>query len=447
MVNNTLKSKLLVSYFSIILLFVVLINVSIFLVLENFYIESKKKDIISAQKNAANYIDIENSKVFVDGIKQVEADVCSKSVIIIKGNIEYNDFNLQFPIDNFKKEYPISRKLKINNSNYFVISYPLIDKEEYVGNIIFFYPMDWGLKKVVFIEKQVIIISILALVVVFIYSVYISGSIVNPLNKFVEALESIKVGNFNKKIDVKGYAEIQKLCCAFNSLNERISELDNKRRQFVADASHELKSPLAGMKVLVESLMSGGINDKNVSEEFLSSLNSEIDRLSNVVNGLLELAKIENSEDLKTMRLDLKLLLEDVIKSLKPIAKTKNIEVNFKGDSIIYDVNRDNIFRAFYNIIENAIKYSQENSKIDVTLQKDDFVKIIIRDYGIGIPEEDIPYIFDRFYRVDKTRARQTGGSGLGLSIAKHIIKLHKGDIEVISKVGEGTAFIIKLPV
>ncbi|KRQ86475.1 Sensor histidine kinase YycG [Caloramator mitchellensis] len=446
MANNTLRSKLLISYFSIILLFVVLINVSIFLVLENFYIESKKKDIISAQKNAINFIRVENSRVFEDGIKQIEADVCSKSVILIKEKIAYNDFNMQFPIDNFKKDYIVSRKLKINNGNYFVVSYPLVEKKEHVGNIIFFYPMDWGLKKVFLIEKQIMIISILALVVVFIYSVYISGSIINPLNKVIEAIESIKVGKFNKKMDVKGYSEVQKLCCAFNSLNNRIAELDNKRRQFVADASHELKSPLAGMKVLVESLMAGGINDKEVSEEFLMSLNNEIDRLTNVVNGLLELAKIENSDDLKTNRLDLKLLLEDVIKSLKPIAKTRNININFEGDSILYEVNRDNIFRAFYNIIENAIKYSNENSKVDVTLLKDDFVKVIIRDYGIGIPEEDIPYIFDRFYRVDKTRARQTGGSGLGLSIAKHIIKLHKGDIEVDSKVGEGTAFIIKLP-
>lgn len=151
-------------------------------------------------------------------------------------------------------------------------------------------------------------------------------------------------------------------------------------------------------------------------------------------------------KDISFNLFDISDVCSDVVKKLNPIANVKNINIRSNFDSAMIEGNKENIFRAVYNILENAIKYSNEDNFIDIWIEKENMVKINIKDYGIGIPEEDIPNIFKRFYRVDKTRDRKTGGSGLGLPIAYEIIKLHKGDIKVSSKVGEGSLFTITLP-
>ncbi|SEG10366.1 HAMP domain-containing protein [Caloramator fervidus] len=444
--ENKLRYRLVFSYFSIIFLLIFLINISIYFILQNFYIESKKSDILFAAKTVLDYIDVYSNKVDKEKIKQIQKDVYSKVVIIMDNKVLYNDFNKVISYNEFMKSEVFTKKINISGEDFYLLSYPIFKNGIHIGNVIFINPLEEALNRIMNIEKQILFVSFVILGIVFLYSFYISKTIVTPLNTVVDAIENLKDDIVLREIKVDGYKEIRRLCQAFNEMNKRIVELDKKRRQFVADASHELKSPLAGMKVLVESLIQGGFEDKAVRDEFLQSINKEIDRLSKLVNGLLELAQIENADELKMTSLNIKELLKEVIKSLEPIAKSKNISIYLNGDGIILNLNRDNMFRALYNLIENAIKYSNENSKIDILIERDDVAKITIRDYGIGIPEEDLPYIFDRFYRVDKTRARKTGGAGLGLSIVKHIIKLHKGDIEVKSKVGEGTAFIIKLP-
>lgn len=210
---------------------------------------------------------------------------------------------------------------------------------------------------------------------------------------------------------------------------------------------HELKSPLASMNVLVESLISSGANDKEITMEFLNDIHSEIGRLSNIVNNLLELTKLEGSFGIKVDKFDLNDVCLEVVKKVGYIAKMKNIQIVYDGEKVVLEGNRDNIFRALYNVVENAVKYSFEYGKVDFWVEKDlQGVRIHIKDNGVGIPEDEIPKIFDRFYRVDKTRDRKTGGSGLGLSIVYEIIKKHNGFIDVKSRVGEGTEFIIMLP-
>jgi signal transduction histidine kinase len=229
-------------------------------------------------------------------------------------------------------------------------------------------------------------------------------------------------------------------------MNRKIIAVDEQRRQFVADASHELKSPLASIKVLVQSLLAGGIDNRDISVEFLQDVDQEVDRLSDIVGSLLELTKLEGSYGMKFERFNIAILCKEVISKLNFIAKTKNIKIESELRDFVIEGNRENIFRAVYNIVENAIKYSPKGGKVFLEINGDDFVRINVRDHGIGIPEDEIDKIFERFYRVDKTRARKTGGSGLGLSIVMEIIKQHKGNIEVKSKVGEGSLFIISLP-
>ncbi|WDC85681.1 HAMP domain-containing sensor histidine kinase [Caloramator sp. mosi_1] len=245
-----------------------------------------------------------------------------------------------------------------------------------------------------------------------------------PIYSVIDAIENMAEGNLKQRVEVIGNDEIARLCMAFNEMNEKITTIDSERRQFVADASHELKSPLASINVLVESLISSELSNKDMAMEFLQDIHSEISRLSNIVNNLLELTKLEGSFGVKVEKFDLNDVCLQVVKRVGYIAKTKNVEIFYDGQSVEIEANRDNIFRALYNVVENAVKYSYEYGRVDFWVEKDSRGAIIhIKDHGVGIPEEDIPKIFERFYRVDKTRDRKTGGSGLGLSIVNEIIK------------------------
>ncbi|WP_166636504.1 ATP-binding protein [Fonticella tunisiensis] len=388
-------------------------------------------------------------------IKNVASSISSQA----KARIFITDSNGKIVIDSEDKLnntridnlYEVQDALKGNTSwgshnNILYVSNPIKLGGRVIGSVLMSYSLEEIYKTIFSVHKTLGIISFLLLIIVMVFSYIMTGIIIEPIKNVINAIESMAEGNLDQRVEVKGNDEIARLSIAFNNMNEKINLMDRERRQFVADASHELKSPLASIKVLVQSLLAGGINDKNISMEFLDNIDKEIDRLSNIVGNLLELTKLDGSYGLKIEVFDLNDLCKDVIKKINPIASTRNVTIRYEGKSILIEGNRDNIFRAIYNIVENSVKYSNPNSYVDVWTHKGSKAKIYIKDTGIGIPEEDIPRIFERFYRVDKTRDRKTGGSGLGLSITNEIIKRHKGEIHVKSKVGEGSLFIITLP-
>ncbi|WP_337961127.1 sensor histidine kinase [Caloramator sp. mosi_1] len=292
------------------------------------------------------------------------------------------------------------------------------------GVVLFLTPIDDIYNKIIIIEKRLFTISLFILTLVTLIGYFISTYATRPIYSVIDAIENMAEGNLKQRVEVIGNDEIARLCMAFNEMNEKITTIDSERRQFVADASHELKSPLASINVLVESLISSELSNKDMAMEFLQDIHSEISRLSNIVNNLLELTKLEGSFGVKVEKFDLNDVCLQVVKRVGYIAKTKNVEIFYDGQSVEIEANRDNIFRALYNVVENAVKYSYEYGRVDFWVEKDSRGAIIhIKDHGVGIPEEDIPKIFERFYRVDKTRDRKTGGSGLGLSIVNEIIK------------------------
>lgn len=226
--------------------------------------------------------------------------------------------------------------------------------------------------------------------------------------------------------------------------------LENMRKEFVANVSHELRTPLTTIKSYAETLLDGAMEEPSVARQFMGVINNEAERMTRLVNDLLELSRLDNKET----RWDKKpvspsALLKDVISKMTVSIRKKNLELETDILQPSPDIfaDRDKIEQVFQNILSNAIKYTPEGGKIFIKLESmDGRVRIIFGDTGIGIPKEDLPRLFERFYRVDKTRSRELGGTGLGLSIAKEIVEAHDGSIAIDSELGRGTRVTILLP-
>ncbi len=273
-------------------------------------------------------------------------------------------------------------------------------------------------------------------------------TITRPIGELNTGIARMSQGDLSARVDVRGNNEFASLAKAFNSMSERLEQLDKSRSQFVSNASHELKTPLSTMKILIETLMYQEPMDPGMTKEFLTDVNKEIDRLNRIVSDLLTLVNIDSGMKMNLADLDIGALLQEQVKRLSPLARENGIELDCAAREAL-EVNGDalKLQQVLYNIIDNAIKYTPRGGEVHCTLNRAGKKAVIrVADTGVGIPEEDLPHIFDRFYRVDKARSRETGGTGLGLSIVKQFVLLHGGTIDAKSTLGKGTTFIIELP-
>ncbi len=280
-------------------------------------------------------------------------------------------------------------------------------------------------------------------------SFFLSKIIVDPLRKLSNVISKMSDGHLNQRLDEKGSNEFSEVASAFNVMANRLEHVDRSRQEFVSNVSHELKTPLSSLKVLSESILLQENVDIEVYKEFLGDIRNEVDRMTDVINDLLNLVKTEQTEKhVVFTTFNLCELSSVVIKRLKPIAEQKNINLTLEAPQVI-EIVGDSVMisLALTNLVENAIKYTPTDGKVQLTLDCDHqnaFIKV--EDTGIGIAEEEYGKIFERFYRVDKTRDRETGGTGLGLSITLSTVLLHDGNIKVNSAIGEGSTFLVRLP-
>ena len=273
-------------------------------------------------------------------------------------------------------------------------------------------------------------------------------TITRPIGELNDGIARMSQGDLSARVSVRGKNEFASLAKAFNSMSERLEQLDKSRSQFVSNASHELKTPLSTIKILVETLLYQDPMDPGMAKEFMTDVNKEIDRLNRIVSDLLTLVSIDSGMKLNLADLDIGALLQEQVRRLTPLARESGIELDCTVREAL-EVNGDalKLQQVVYNIIDNAIKYTPRGGEVHCSLTRSGKkAVIVVKDTGVGIPEEDLPHIFDRFYRVDKARSRETGGTGLGLSIVKQFVLLHGGAISAASTVGEGTTFTIELP-
>ena len=310
-----------------------------------------------------------------------------------------------------------------------------------------------------------------AIVTVLAVAAFFARSVASKLGSIIDYARKLAEGNFDAKLPNLGNDELgmlgQKLTETGEKLNrmketlqvehQELEKVERVRKDFIINVSHELRTPLASIQGYTETLLDGAVHEQGTNVRFLNIIRQNAERLTNLAADLLTLSRIE----LKTQRFQfasyyVNELLHDCVDSVRPMADKKHLKLRVEpapeGTEVFCDSKA--VHQLLGNLLDNAIKYTPEHDEIFVSASKpvraasgQEFVEFAVRDTGIGIPAEELPRLFERFYRVDKARSREFGGTGLGLAIVKHLAKAHGGDVGVTSEPGKGARFYFTLPV
>ena len=297
------------------------------------------------------------------------------------------------------------------------------------------------------LQKTVLQITLLLEIIVTIFSIAFANTFSRRLNRIMTSMRIIQEGDYTHKVNMGGNDELTILGNEFNDLTERLQTSEQKRSRFVSDASHELKTPLASIKLLSDSILQYDMDIETV-REFVGDIGDEADRLNRMTAKLLSLTKAEGAASEESEIIMMAPTIRRVARMLKPNAVKAQISfrLELEEDSPIL-ILEDDLYQIVFNLMENGIKYNQPGGSLTVHLRRvEDNAILTVTDTGMGIPEEAIGHVFERFYRVDKARSRATGGSGLGLAIVRSIVQRNRGEIEVFSVYGEGTTFTVIFP-
>ena len=299
------------------------------------------------------------------------------------------------------------------------------------------------------LQRKAFVLQMVMTILIIAMSLAISHILIVPFHKVTKAIKEVKEGFTDEAISVPDYEETQHIVGAFNDVLKRMRTLDKSRQEFVSNVSHELKTPLTSMKVLADSLIMQQEVPNELYQEFMMDIAQEIDRENKIINDLLTLVKLDKTDgELNIESVDINALLELLMKRLRPIARQQNIEVILESNRPVQaNVDEVKMTLALSNLVENAIKYNKQNGWVRVVLDADyQYFTVMVEDSGMGIPEDSLERIYERFYRVDKSHSREIGGTGLGLAITRNIILMHRGTIQVSSVEAEGTTFVVKVP-
>ncbi|WP_430883064.1 sensor histidine kinase [Fusibacter sp. JL216-2] len=333
--------------------------------------------------------------------------------------------------------------------NIMYVTVPITERHDIIGSVLISASAEHIFTNIKTVIQKILVLSLLGILITGIVSFIFADIFSAPIERMTEVVRAITRGQHDRRVYVRGNDELANLGNAFNLMLTRLEQVDERRKQFVSNASHELRTPMASIKIISETLLSQEAWDESVYREFLGDIDQEVTRLNKIIDSLLYLVDIEKKElQLEYQITYMNYLVENVVKQLKPLADKKNIRVHFDDfEKIQIEIDKGKIQQCIINILGNAIKYTPDGGQVDVDLYRvKENVIVRITDTGIGIPEEDLPHIFERFHRVDKAQARNTGGTGLGLAIAQQIVNLHQGQIYAESEMGVGTKMYIVLP-
>ncbi len=297
------------------------------------------------------------------------------------------------------------------------------------------------------LQNSIFWITLLLEIVVVLFSCVFHFTFTHRLRKIFASMRIIREGDYSHKVKMGGSDELATLGEEFNVLTERLQTSENKRRQFVSDASHELKTPLASIKLLSDSILQNEM-DMDTVKEFVEDIGNEAERLNRMSQKLLSLSKIESQLDPDMEIIPMAPTVRRVVKMLSAISEKNRTTIELElDDRCPILITEDDLYQIVYNLVENGIKYNTPGGKLRIVLERDRENAVLrVADTGMGIPEEAISHIFERFYRVDKARSRKSGGSGLGLAIVNNLVTHNGGTIEVESTLGEGTQFTVTFP-
>ena len=291
-------------------------------------------------------------------------------------------------------------------------------------------------------------ISLVVGAVTLLLIVLFSGALTRRITALVKGMRIVREGDYAYRVPPKGYDEVRELTEEFNDMTLRLQRTDELRRRFVSDASHELRTPLASIRLLADSVVQSENMDENTMREFVTDIGSEAERLQRTTEKLMRLTRMDSKIAPERSAVDLKKVAESTVHLLTPLAKDRGVTIFTElAENCVILASRDDLYQIIFNLAENAIKYNSFGGNVFLRLERGDGEALLtVEDTGIGIPPEDMPHIFDRFYRVDKARSRAHGGSGLGLSIVSDAVRMNGGTVKAEARETVGTRFLVRFP-
>lgn len=335
------------------------------------------------------------------------------------------------------------------NEDFFFVGRPLMVDEKFVGGVFVFSSIDTIHQLMHNIREWIIAAIICSILLALCFTLFISQKLSKPLLEMEKATREIAKGNLKTRIKVKSHDEIGSLGKAINDLSLELNNFRINRSELLANISHELRTPISYLKGYAQLIKNHQYHNQKELESYSIIIENESDRLAKLIQDLFDLSKMEEGKvTLHFQMVDLVDLIEEVTQkvTVKAIKKNLKMEVNFKNDIPLIYSDGARIEQILLNVLENAINYTNSGKVVVCTEKQNNFILIRIEDTGIGIPEDDLPFIFDRFHRVEKSRSREMGGTGLGLAIVYEMVKLLQGSVTVTSNYGKGTEFYIRFP-
>lgn len=459
--NFSLRTKMSLSYIFVALIGVFLISIftNIFLDMQfREYVqnnqEQKNKEVVSSiskqyQDNGkwnTSMIDTIGVSALENGLIIKVTDLLGKTIWDAKVHnngmcqriIEHMSENMNSHYPNMKGEY-FDKPFDINYNNSKVGTVEI----GYYGT---FYLNDNDLNFITTLNKMLIGVGIISLLFALVLGTIMAKRLSSPISRVISTAKMISKGYFSDRITVKSStSEIIELTSTINYLAATLEKQEILRKRLTGDVAHELRTPLATLQSHLEAMIDGIWKPE---KDRLIGCHDEIKRISKMVGDLERLTRYESENlILKKSRFNVSETVQHIINNFESEYLNKGLEIKFIANEEWIIADKDKISQVVINLLSNALKYSPVGSNVEVFVQGDENVTLItVKDNGSGISQEDIPFIFERFYRVDKSRNRMTGGSGIGLTITKAIVEAHNGKIEVISKIGVGTEFIVSLP-
>lgn len=331
-----------------------------------------------------------------------------------------------------------------------VVTVPIVFQKQVIGAVLIHTPLADIRSTIHAVRTLMLYAGVLAVVLSAVVSYYFSHSLAKPLHNMNLAASQMAQGKFDQRVPVGGHDEIAELAETLNLLACELEKSEQKQRQFIADVSHELKTPLTSIQGFVEGILDNVITSKEDVSRYLTIVVDEVNRLARLVNDLLEMSRLDSGEyRLMLEPVSLPRLVAKTVDKVLPQTDQQGISINVhapeKGFVVLGD--RDRIQQILLNLLYNAVKHTPSGGEINVSLSAvNGFVKTSVHNTGDGIPESELPLIWDRFYKVDKSRTRSKGGTGLGLSIVKQLVELQSGRVEALSEKGKGATFSFYLP-
>ena len=459
----TLQLKFSLSYILVIAAVLILLNSYPLLVSQNLMVTSNQNNLRSTTKviesalMGLEKLTKENVQTALEGLD--ESGATRMMVTDSTGLVLYDTRQDSSAVGEYALYSVVAVALRGQDASYcsydgtaFLsrVATPVVYHNQIVGAV---YAYDYDTEQAQLLESfrhNLLIISLLIALLVAGLSIVLSRMLTRQISGLLQAIRNVREGAYSHRADASGTDEIAQIAAEFNSLTDRLQTTENARRRFVSDASHELKTPLAGIRLLTDSILQTDHMDQETTKEFVTDIGREAERLSRITENLLRLTRLDSGVVQQPYPVAVGPVLERVERMLTMVAQEKGVTVSGAADEdAVALATDDDVHQILYNLMENAIKYSAPSEGfVRAEAHVDgDRVVLSVSDNGIGIPDEDLPHIFDRFYRVDKMRSREVGGTGLGLSIVKDTIENRGGTIAADhGPDGVGTVFTVRLP-